>query len=327
MHQHANNICLLTPPGVGAIATLRLAGPGVGAFAARHLSRKPRAGACVHADLVYDEVIDDVVAVLVDERTLDLSLHGGVWVVQRAIELANRAGFATVNWRDISLDGADEFEERMLRLLPQALTREALSILLAQPGAWRELMARKDLAAIERARADRSLEYLLHPPTVAIIGVPNAGKSTLANQLFARERSITADLPGTTRDWVGEHANLDGLVVTLVDTPGLRETDDPIERQAIEKSRGVVERADLTVVVLDVTQPFSPQACLTGEVMVLNKVDRAPAWDASLVPDAIHVCATRGEGLETLKRRIRSAFGCEDLASHHARAWVDDGGE
>ena len=70
-------------------------------------------------------------------------------------------------------------------------------------------------------------------------GAPNVGKSTLANQLFAQQRSITADLPGTTRDWVGEMANIDGLPVMLVDTPGVRETSDAIEREAIERSGAV----------------------------------------------------------------------------------------
>lgn len=322
MRQDANIVCLLTPPGVGAIATVRLHGAGVGDFAAKHLSRAPRLGKCVLADLIDEQIIDDVVAVLVDEHTLDLSLHGGAFVVQRMMTLAERCGFTRIDWRDLDPEGDDEFDRKLTRLLPLAMTTEAIAILLAQPGAWRELLQRNDADAIARAHADRSLHHLLHPPTVAIVGVPNAGKSTLANQLFARERSITADLPGTTRDWVGEHANLDGLIVTLVDTPGVRETDDPIEREAIARARGVIERAHATVVVLDATQPFASQACLTGQIVVINKVDRAPAWDAARLPDAIRVCATTGAGVDELRRRIRAEFGCEDLASRHARGWV-----
>ena len=104
--------------------------------------------------------------------------------------------------------------------------------------------AAADLPAI---LADRSLWWLLHPPRVAIVGRPNVGKSTLANQLFARERSITADLPGTTRDWVGELADVNGLAVMLVDTPGLRDAADPIERAAIAGARGQIAAADLVV--------------------------------------------------------------------------------
>src|SRR5205814_10504480 len=125
----------------------------------------------------------------------------------------------------------------------------ALRTLLAQPRAWKGVIDDQNLGRheLERIASDKTLHYLLHPPRVAIVGAPNVGKSTLANQLFAQERSITADLPGTTRDWVGEIANLDGLVVQLVDTPGIRDTSDAIERQAIDRSRHQIEQADLVV--------------------------------------------------------------------------------
>src|SRR5690606_12064877 len=107
--------------------------------------------------------------------------------------------------------------------------------------------------------------------------------STLANQLFAQERSITADLPGTTRDWVGEIANLDGLAVMLIDTPGLRMTDDLVEREAIERSGQQVRAADLVVVVLDASVPAAEQLAHRqahpNALIVVNKCDRA-AWDA-----------------------------------------------
>src|SRR5260370_980944 len=79
----------------------------------------------------------------------------------------------------------------------------------------------------------------------AVAGLPNVGKSTVANQLFAEERSITADVAGTTRDWVGEIANIDGLAVVLVDTPGIREASDPIEKVVIERSDTELRGADL----------------------------------------------------------------------------------
>jgi small GTP-binding protein len=117
---------------------------------------------------------------------------------------------------------------------------------------------------------------------VAIIGIPNVGKSTLANQLFAQERSITADLPGTTRDWIGELANIDGLPVVLVDTPGLWPTDDPVEQLAIRRSRPVIAAAALVILVLDPTQPRAAQDRLATEypaaLRILNKSDRPPLW-------------------------------------------------
>jgi len=104
-----------------------------------------------------------------------------------------------------------------------------------------------------------SLHWLFYPPKVAIVGPPNAGKSTIANQLFAQERSITADVPGTTRDWVGEIADVDGLAVFLIDTPGIRQTQDEIERTAIAQSSHEIGRADLVVLVLDGTDSLEVQ--------------------------------------------------------------------
>jgi tRNA modification GTPase len=146
---------------------------------------------------------------------------------------------------------------------------------------------------------------------VAIVGVPNVGKSTLANQLFAQERSITADLPGTTRDWVGEIANVDGLAVMLLDTPGLRETADPIEREAIARGRGQIERADLVLVVIDPTQSSHEQRELMRAhpqaLRVVNKSDRRSAWDVD-DPSAVRTVATTGEGVGTLRDAIKKHF-------------------
>jgi len=175
---------------------------------------------------------------------------------------------------------------------------------------------------------DRSLYWLLHPPRVAIVGVPNVGKSTLANQLFAQERSITADLPGTTRDWVGEIANVEGLAIMLVDTPGLRDTGDAIEREAIELARGEVRRADLVVVVLDLTQAPDAQRDLMrahpDALQVVNKSDRGSTWEA---PDSVRVLqtvATTGKGVDTLRNAIKQEFlGTAELETNRPRWWTE----
>jgi len=158
------------------------------------------------------------------------------------------------------------------------------------------------------------LWWLLHPPRVAIVGVANVGKSTLANWLFARERSITADVPGTTRDWVGEMANLDGLLVMLMDTPGVRDTSDGIEREAIERSGAEVGRADLVIAVVDPTQEAREQIELGKKyreaIIVANKKDRPGVWDVgAYFKGVIGTVATSGEGVDQLKSEIRKRFG------------------
>jgi tRNA modification GTPase len=173
--------------------------------------------------------------------------------------------------------------------------------------------------------ADRSLIHLLHPPRVAIVGAANVGKSTLANQLFAQERSITADLPGTTRDWVGEIANLDGLAVMLVDTPGVRPTDDAIERAAIERSGRVVGQADLVLLVLDATRPLEPEQgpllrIYPDSIQVVNKTDQQTASDWS----GIRTVATTGQGVDELRAAIRRRFlGDEPFDPTRPRWWTE----
>ena len=153
---------------------------------------------------------------------------------------------------------------------------------------------------------DRSLWWLLNPPQIAIVGEPNVGKSTLANQLFGEKRSITADMPGTTRDWVGDFANIGGLAVHLIDTPGLRETGDEIERAAIAVSEEKVAQSDLKICVLDATQ--RPQSVPTDGIVVINKIDQPAGWDISAV-DAVQVSAITGDGVDLLRGRICEWFG------------------
>ena len=85
----------------------------------------------------------------------------------------------------------------------------------------------------------------------AIVGLPNAGKSTLFNALLGYERAIVAPVPGTTRDTVEERVNFGGVLLRLIDTAGLRETDDQAERLGVERSRAAIERAELIFVVVD----------------------------------------------------------------------------
>lgn len=308
---------ILTPPGVAAIAVVRLCGELVIPFCARHLTRVPRIGGCVHTQLRDgDEVIDDPVVVQVDSRTIDLSLHGGVWVIEKVVELARREGFV-----DEEPSHPPDIESEVERDLPHALTAETIRLLLYQPTAWRQMLAEQDTQQMRQALEDRSLQTLLNPPVVVIVGAPNVGKSTLANCLFGRQRSITADLPGTTRDWVGEQVNLNGLVVTLVDTPGWRPTDDPIEAQAIRQSGQVVERASLILEVLDATQPLVrrfPQAHYT----ILNKCDKVQTR-TDTGGSYIRISAKTGEGVTELVRSILTHFGCDDLTETYPRCWTE----
>ena len=106
----------------------------------------------------------------------------------------------------------------------------------------------------------------------AIVGRPNAGKSTLFNALLGRERAIVTDIPGTTRDTVEERVNLGGVLLRLIDTAGLRETEDAVERLGVERARAAMERAELIFVVWDQSQPTTQE-----DIRILKEaMDAAP---------------------------------------------------
>jgi tRNA modification GTPase len=329
-----NLAAVLTPPGVGAIAVIRLHGPRVREFLTACFSRPAKSGRCVHGELRDgDRVTDDPVIVLSqDGQSADVNVHGGAWVVQASLDLAQRHGFLIIDSThsplpSFMLDASTELEREVLAYLPLATTDLAVRVLLAQPTAW-ERLQRVEVRADEARRilSDQSLHWLLHPPRVAIVGIPNAGKSTLANQLFGQQRSITADVPGTTRDWVGETANLDGLAVILVDTPGIRSSEDPIETEAIGRAQNQIQLADAVVLVLDATKLADrEQQDLANRfphaIRVLNKSDAA---DASLVEDtAIRTISTTGHGIDELRSAIRRRFGCDAIDVNVPRCWTD----
>ena len=144
--------------------------------------------------------------------------------------------------------------------------------------------------------------------SLAIVGRPNVGKSSLFNRLLQQERAIVTDIPGTTRDLVSEIADFAGIPVRLVDTAGLRDTGETIERLGIERSYQAMADADLTIVVLDNSLPQVPEdralvdrAREQGKYLVVaNKSDLPPAWP---VGDYLAVSAHSGAGVEQLRQR------------------------
>lgn len=151
---------------------------------------------------------------------------------------------------------------------------------------------------------------------IAIIGAPNAGKSSILNRLARREAAIVTDIAGTTRDVVEVRLILGGQVVWLADTAGLRETEDVVEAEGIRRARRAAAEADLRIHVIDGEAPSPPPGPVSShDIVVFNKVDLR---SASLTPDAaLPISATTGEGFDKLESWI-SGFLVQRAASVEA---------
>lgn len=148
--------------------------------------------------------------------------------------------------------------------------------------------------------------------TVVIAGRPNVGKSSLFNALLGHARAIVTDTAGTTRDLVTETCDLEGLKVTLVDTAGARDTNDPVEIEGVSRGAHAREVADLVVVVLDGSEAVTAEdsrllneTAGASRLVVANKSDRAPAWSRD---DVVNVSASTGAGVECLRGAIVDAL-------------------
>jgi tRNA modification GTPase len=147
--------------------------------------------------------------------------------------------------------------------------------------------------------------------TLAIVGRPNVGKSSLFNRLLEQDRAIVTETPGTTRDLVSETASIGGIPVKLCDTAGIRETAESVERLGIERSYQAMADADLTLVVIDLARPFTAEdesliGRAGGQALVVgNKSDLARG--AGLWPALLEVSALMGEGIAELRDAILAA--------------------
>ena len=153
-----------------------------------------------------------------------------------------------------------------------------------------------------------------------IVGKPNAGKSSLLNTLVGEERAIVTDIAGTTRDVLEEQINLNGIILNLIDTAGIRETEDVVEKIGVEKAKKHLDEADLIIYVVDTStaldeNDFEIMEMLQNRnaIVLLNKSDLEPVTTAEEISSRldktlIPISAKEQTGFEKLEEEIKNMF-------------------
>ncbi len=207
----------------------------------------------------------------------------------------------------VHIEAAIDFPEEEIDFLADADLQRRLDGVLAEHAAL----------LTEAARGQR-LRDGLH---VVIVGAPNVGKSSLLNALTGSARAIVTALPGTTRDLLRERVRVDGVELTLVDTAGLRESGDMIEREGMRRARDELARADLVLAVVDARESDAARATLVAELIdapsvlwLYNKADLLQSTTTLPVAQTDHLWLSvhSGLNLDMLRQRLREAAGSGD---------------
>ncbi|MFI3331284.1 MAG: tRNA uridine-5-carboxymethylaminomethyl(34) synthesis GTPase MnmE [Rikenellaceae bacterium] len=160
---------------------------------------------------------------------------------------------------------------------------------------------------------------------VALIGKPNAGKSTLLNALIGEDRAMVSDIEGTTRDSIEESLNISGVNFRFIDTAGLRHTDDKLEAMGIERTKASINKANIILVLHDATEPLSQSEELISELnisddrkvcLIINKCDKLKGIKLEKGQEnQIHISAKEHQGIEEIKDFLIKTINLEPLTS------------
>jgi len=180
------------------------------------------------------------------------------------------------------------------------------------------------LTRLKKLSASWRLERIFQEGiTLVIAGCPNSGKSSLFNALLKEDRSIVTEIPGTTRDWIEAWVSIEGIPIRLIDTAGLRETGDSVEKIGVERSRKLLDEGDIVLYLIDGARGLTDEdkdfiANISRHILVWNKCDIASLPESLQVSGQIPICvsAKTGEGLTELYNAITSAAEIKDLQLH-----------
>ncbi|MEE9201289.1 MAG: GTPase [Candidatus Brocadiales bacterium] len=287
------------------------------------------------------------------EDLVEINCHGGPKAVKNTLDAVKKAGATVVGWREFLGRGfengsIDFIQMEAQEALVSAKTRLSARVLLAQhqgllsrciSGLEADLEVIDDMisggvtagsmhedASGRFAMFLRAIDKLLDsavfglalssPQRVSIAGAPNVGKSTLFNRLLGEERAIVHHVPGTTRDYVSEYFGACGVPFKLIDAAGLRETDERVEREGVERAYELHKEADKVILMLDGSRPVSTNEWTLigtlgreGVIPVINKIDAGVVLESAPVESAFdrpmcRISALKGLGLESLEAAL-----------------------
>jgi tRNA modification GTPase len=366
---------IATPPGVGAVAMIRVSGPAAAEIAARVFRGHPPGRWRSHrlylgrfADAT-ERDLDRGLAVIMraprsytGEDVVEFHCHGGALVARRILGAVLDAGARAARAGEFTaralLNGRlDLAQAESVADVIGAPTDAALRIAVDQLGGalsqkisglrdrLLDVKARLEVAidfseddvgqldsaalageaaAIERELRALSATYahgrvLREGLRVAIVGKPNVGKSSLMNWLLQADRAIVTPVPGTTRDTLEETIDLDGMPIVLVDTAGIHETTEEVERIGIERTRRQIACADVTVIMLDSSRPLGHEDVeildatrQKGRIILINKTDLPSQLEYADLDEEVLTASLRcslvdGRGLQSLAAKLVSS--------------------
>lgn len=158
----------------------------------------------------------------------------------------------------------------------------------------------------------------------AIVGKPNVGKSSLLNMLLKEERAIVTEIAGTTRDTIEECVTIKGITLRLIDTAGIRETEDVVENIGVEKSKNALKNAELVLFLLDGSKGFLPEdeeilreIGDKNHIILINKIDLENKNIELENPNIVRISAKTGEGIKELEEKIEEMFNLKKLETEN----------
>ena len=190
---------------------------------------------------------------------------------------------------------------------------EEIDFLADEPIAKKLELVKQKLSDVKKSALQGRL--LKEGMTVVIAGKPNAGKSSLLNQLAGQDSAIVTDVPGTTRDILREHIQIDGLPLHIIDTAGLRDSDDVIEQEGVKRAKQVIEKADRILFVVDINDEdktiLDSLPKDIGVTTIYNKIDTENRSSEIIEKQKteIYLSAKTGDGIGLLKQHLKNCMG------------------